>query len=74
MHRSASALAAPDILIAAGWRVAVVTAGTSLAGAWRELHGPAAAGLFRRMVSAEAPPVPRAGAAHRSAAPPEATG
>ena len=50
---------ASDILIAAGWRVAVVTAGTSLADAWRELHSPARAGLFRRMVSAEAPPVPR---------------
>ena len=71
---SASALAASDILIAAGWRVAVVTAGTSLADAWRELHSPAVAGLFRRMVCAEAPPVPRAGAAGRRAAPPEATG
>jgi uncharacterized protein (DUF58 family) len=31
-----------DILSAAGWRVAVVTAGTPLAEAWQQLHRPAA--------------------------------
>jgi len=67
-------LAASDILTAAGWRVAIVTACTSLADVWRELHSPAAAGFRRRPVSAEAPAVPRAGAAAGvPAASPEAT-
>jgi uncharacterized protein (DUF58 family) len=41
---------AAEILVGAGWRVAVVTAGTSLAAVWRELHGPAAG--FRRRPAA----------------------
>jgi uncharacterized protein (DUF58 family) len=41
---------AAEILVGAGWRVAVVTAGTSLAAAWRELHGPMAG--FRRRAGA----------------------
>jgi len=40
---------AMKILIAAGWRVAVVSASTSLAGVWRELHGPATA--YRKPVN-----------------------
>ncbi len=38
---------AAEILIGAGWRVAVVTPRTSLVSAWRELHGPAAG--YRRL-------------------------
>jgi uncharacterized protein (DUF58 family) len=52
------ATAARDILVAAGWRVAVVTAGTPLSAAWQELHSPAAGGFLRRTVSTEAPAVP----------------
>jgi hypothetical protein len=44
-----------DILTAAGWRVLVVTARTSLPEAWRELHSPAGGGLRRRSTSTEAP-------------------
>ena len=50
--------AARDILAAAGWRVAVVMAGTPLAEAWRQLHSPASASFVHRPVSTEAPPVP----------------
>jgi uncharacterized protein (DUF58 family) len=42
---------AAEILIGAGWRVAVVSAGTSLVSVWRELHGPAAG--YRKPVGAE---------------------
>jgi uncharacterized protein (DUF58 family) len=40
--------AAAEILANAGWHVAVVTAGTSLAAAWRDLHRPATGGFRRR--------------------------
>jgi uncharacterized protein (DUF58 family) len=46
---------AADILTAAGWRVVVVTSSTSLDGAWRELHHPAAGASPLRPVSTEAP-------------------
>jgi uncharacterized protein (DUF58 family) len=39
---------AAEILANAGWHVAVVTAGTSLATAWRDLHTPATGGFRRR--------------------------
>ena len=66
--------AARDILAAAGWRVAVVTAGTALSEAWRELHSPAMAGfLHRRPVSTEAPAVPGA-ASPLTAVPPLTAG
>lgn len=48
---------ASDILTAAGWRVVVVTAGTSLAEAWRELHSPAAGNFMRRSFGTEAPAI-----------------
>jgi uncharacterized protein (DUF58 family) len=54
------ARAARDILVAAGWRVAVVTAGAPLSDAWRELHRPATASFLHRPVSTEAPAVPAA--------------
>ncbi len=56
------ARAARDILVAAGWRVAVVMAGTPLSDAWRELHNPATASFLHRPVSTEAPAVPSAAA------------
>ena len=67
------ARAARDILVAAGWRVAVVTAGTPLSDAWRELHSPATASFLHRPVSTEAPAVPTA-APPVTAAPPEGVG
>jgi hypothetical protein len=66
--------AAADILTAAGWRVSVVTGGTSLAQAWRELHRPATAGFLHRPVSTEAPPIPGPALHVPAAAPPEVTG
>ena len=66
--------AAADILTAAGWRVSVVTGGTSLAQAWRELHSPATAGFLHRSVSTEAPPIPGPALHVPAAAPPEVTG
>ena len=57
---AADVATARDILIAAGWRVAIVTAGTPLSEAWRELHSPATASFLRRPVSTEAPAVPGA--------------
>jgi len=65
--------AAANILTVAGWRVAVVTAGTPLAEVWRELHTPATASFLHRPVSTEAPTVPN-GAKAQTAAPPEGTG
>jgi uncharacterized protein (DUF58 family) len=52
------ATAARDILVAAGWHVAVMTAGTPLSEAWRELHSSATGGFLRRTASMEAPAVP----------------
>ena len=66
--------AAADILTAAGWRVSVVTGGTSLAQAWRELHSPATAGFLHCPVSTEAPPIPGPALRVPAAAPPEVTG
>jgi hypothetical protein len=66
--------AAADILTAAGWRVSVVSGGTSLAQAWRELHSPATAGFLHRSVSTEAPPIPGPALHVPAAAPPEVTG
>jgi hypothetical protein len=73
------ARAARDILVAAGWRVAVVTADTPLSDAWRELHSPATASFLHRPVSTEAPAVPSAAlpvtvAPPVIAAPPEGVG
>ncbi|MGO9780462.1 MAG: DUF58 domain-containing protein [Streptosporangiaceae bacterium] len=65
---------AADILTAAGWRVSIVTGGTSLAQAWRELHSPATAGFLHRPVSTEAPPIPGPALHVPAAARPEVTG
>ena len=65
--------AAADILTAAGWRVSVVSGGTSLGQAWRELHSPATAGFLHPPVSTEAPPIPGPALHVPAAAPPEVT-